>query len=165
MPFGKFWSGTMSSPVLPVRAGAATAARTPHIYFGTAGGLTGASMGSPLTLGQWSHLAVVFDGDAGALLRERQPGLQPVAVREHHAAGLRCCTWQRTRAPSQFFNGTLDDVRLYNRAESQLEVQTDMNTPLSRARVRSHRAQRHDHLARERRDRLRQPHDHGGRQR
>ena len=35
---------------------------TPHIYFGTAGGATGASMGSPLTLGQWSHLAVVFDG-------------------------------------------------------------------------------------------------------
>ena len=33
--------------------------------------------------------------------------------------------------PAQFFNGTLDDVRLYNRAQSQSEVQTDMNTALS----------------------------------
>ena len=32
------------------------------LLIGTAGGLAGASMGSPLTLGQWSHLAIVFNG-------------------------------------------------------------------------------------------------------
>ena len=61
VPFAKFWSGTMSSPYyqygLELDGGT-----TPHFYLGSAGGLTGASMGSPLALGQWSHLAIVFNG-------------------------------------------------------------------------------------------------------
>ena len=31
----------------------------------------------------------------------------------------------------EFFNGTIDEVRIYNRALSQAEIQTDMNTPIS----------------------------------
>ena len=59
--FAKFWSGTMTSPyyqyALELDGGT-----TPHFYIGTAGGLTGASMGTPLALSQWSHLAIVFNG-------------------------------------------------------------------------------------------------------
>ena len=31
---------------------------------------------------------------------------------------------------AQYFKGSVDEVRIYNRALSQTEVQTDMNTPL-----------------------------------
>ena len=129
VPFAKFWSGTMTAPYyqygLELVGGS-----TPNLYIGTASGPITASMGSPLTLGQWSHLAVAFDGTQarfyvnGNLVSSR-PLSANIAARDsllHMAADAR---------PSQFFNGTLDDVRLYNRAQSQSEVQTDMNTPLS----------------------------------
>jgi len=31
----------------------------------------------------------------------------------------------------QYFKGMIDEVRLYGRALSQTEIQTDMNTPVS----------------------------------
>ena len=131
VPFGKFWNATMSSPYyqygLELDGGT-----TPHIYFGTAGGLTGASMGSPLTLGQWSHLAVVFDGTRahfyvnGNLVSSPQLSTSPLSITPRNAL----LHMAADASPGQFFRGTLDDVRVYNRAESQLEVQTDMNTRL-----------------------------------
>jgi hypothetical protein len=30
----------------------------------------------------------------------------------------------------EFFQGRIDEVRIYNRALSQTEIQTDMNTPV-----------------------------------
>ena len=30
----------------------------------------------------------------------------------------------------EFFAGAIDEVRVYNRALTQIEIQTDMNTPL-----------------------------------
>ena len=129
VPFAKFWSGTMTSPFyqygLELVGGS-----TPNLYIGTASGPITASMGSPLTLSQWSHLAIAFDGTQarfyvnGNLVSSR-PLSANIAARDsllHMGADAR---------PTQFFNGTLDDVRLYNRAQSQPEVQTDMNTPLS----------------------------------
>ena len=129
VPFAKFWSGTMSSPFyqygLELDGGA-----TPHFYLGSAGGLTGASMGSPLALGQWSHLAIVFNGTSARFYVNGNLVSSPslagsITARDsllYMAADLR---------PSQFFNGSLDDVRVYNRAESQAEVVNDMNKPLS----------------------------------
>ena len=84
-------------------------------------------------MGQWSHLAVVFDGTRatfyvnGNVVSSPQisAGTLSITPRDsllHMAADAR---------PSQHFRGTLDDVRVYNRAESQLEVQTDMNTQLA----------------------------------
>lgn len=32
----------------------------------------------------------------------------------------------------EYFRGRLDDVRIYNRALSTAEIQTDMNTPIVR---------------------------------
>jgi hypothetical protein len=54
---GKFWGLTMSVYQFELDGGTA-----PHFYVGTAAGLTGGSMGSGLPLGQWSHVAVVFNG-------------------------------------------------------------------------------------------------------
>jgi glucose/arabinose dehydrogenase/PKD repeat protein/chitodextrinase len=129
VPFAKFWSGTMASPFYQygLELGGGT---TPVIYFGTAGGLTGASMGSPLALGQWSHLAIVFDGAraqfyVNGTLVSSPPVSATISARDsllYMAADVR---------PTQFFRGTLDDVRVYRRAQTQLEVLSDMNAPLS----------------------------------
>ena len=129
VPFAKFWSGTMSSPFYQygVELDGGT---TPHMYFGTASGLVGASMGSPLAVGQWSHLAIVFDGSqvrfyVNGNFVSSAPLAASITARDsllQMAADAR---------PSQFFRGSLDDVRLYNRAQSQSEVTSDMNAPLT----------------------------------
>ena len=121
-------------------------------------------MGSPLTLGQWSHLAVVFDGTRahfyvnGNLVSSPQLFASTVSITPrdsllHMAADA---------SPWQFFRGTLDDVRVYNRAESQLEVQTDMNTQLAAPASDPTAPSVTITSPRERCDRVRQPHDHGG---
>ncbi len=127
--FAKFWSGAMSSSVyqyaLELHGG-----RTPHFYIGTADGLRGVSMGTPLALSQWSHLAIVFNGSQAQFyvngnLVSSPPMSETISARAsfvHVAADVN---------PGQFFNGTLDDVRLYSRAETALEVMADMNRPLS----------------------------------
>jgi PKD repeat protein len=45
-------------------------------------------------------------------------------------------TWQssadwRSSIYGQYFKGSIDEVRVYNRALSQAEIQTDMNTPVA----------------------------------
>ena len=49
------------------------------------------------------------------------------------------------------FNGRIDDVRIYNRALTQTEIQTDMNTPVAGGAGDLTAADRCDHLAREQR--------------
>jgi glucose/arabinose dehydrogenase/PKD repeat protein/chitodextrinase len=127
--FAKFWSGTTTSPVYQY-ALELDGGRTPHFYIGTAGGLTGASMGTPLALSQWSHLAIVFNGSQAQFyvngnLVSSQPMSATISARDsvlHVAAD---------QPPTQFLNGTLDDVRLYSRAQTALEVMADMNRPLT----------------------------------
>ena len=47
------------------------------------------------------------------------------------------------RSGGYYFNGVIDDVRIYNRALSQAEIQADMNTPEHRLRHQHLRPQRH----------------------
>ena len=125
---GKFWNAGMTSPYyqygLELDGGT-----TPHIYFGTAGGLTGASMGSPLALGQWSHLAIVFNGSQalfyvnGALVTSKPLTASLTARGRLLRIGADADPWQ-------FFRGILDNVRIYNRTLTASEVQTDMNAGL-----------------------------------
>jgi glucose/arabinose dehydrogenase/PKD repeat protein/fibronectin type 3 domain-containing protein len=126
---GKFWSATMSSPFyqygLELDGGT-----VPDFYVGTPAGLTVGSMGSALPVAQWSHLAVVVDSGQARFyvngnLRATASLASTITARDsllYMGADIR---------PSQYFKGTLDDVRLYNRAETGMEVLNDMNTPLS----------------------------------
>jgi hypothetical protein len=78
----------------------------------------------------WSYVAGTFDG---AMLRLYVNG---------QLAGSRIVTFNAplttTTAPlriggdfaNEFFAGLIDEVRVYNRALSQVEIQTDMNTPV-----------------------------------
>jgi hypothetical protein len=89
-----------------------------------------ASGGTPLQANAWSHLATTFDGSTHRLFVN---GVQVTSVA---AAGS---LW-RTTAPFRiggnslwggWFEGAIDDMRVYNRALSPTEIQTDMNTPVA----------------------------------
>jgi hypothetical protein len=83
-------------------------------------------------LGTWTHLAFTFDGTTvkGYLDGVLKISSPQTATIQSRATDLLIGV---DGALSQGFNGRLDDVRLYNRALSQLEIQTDMGRPVSPA--------------------------------
>jgi hypothetical protein len=123
---GKFWNATMTSPYY--QYGLELAGGTvPVFYVGTAGGPLLARMGSALSLNQWGHLAVVFDGSQvkfylnGALVSTVP--LQATITARSNPFQLGAFNTQ------EFFKGSLDEVRIYNRALTAQEILTDKNTP------------------------------------
>ena len=100
---------------------------TPHFYIGTAGGLTGASMGSaarPRANGAtWRSCSTGTQAQfyVNGNLVASPPLSASITARDS------LLYIGADQSPTQFFNGTLDDVRLYNRAQSQAEVMADMN--------------------------------------
>jgi hypothetical protein len=83
-----------------------------------------------LTVNNWSHIAMTYDG---AALRVYQNGALVHTVNMtgniiNGAGPLRIggnASWA-----NEFFNGMIDDVRVYNRALTLAEIQTGMNTPV-----------------------------------
>jgi chitodextrinase len=80
-------------------------------------------------VGSWTHVALTYDG---AILRVYVNGTQVATLA---ASG----TIQSSSSPlwiggnspyGEYFNGLIDDVRVYNRALTQAEIQTDMATAL-----------------------------------
>ena len=99
------------------------------------GGLMARYGATTLALNQWYHVAGVYDaatqtmhvylngvlddGDLlGTVTSSQQNSALPVAI------------GKRSGASGYAFNGRIDEVRIYERALSQAEVQTDMNTPV-----------------------------------
>jgi hypothetical protein len=82
-----------------------------------------------LQLNTWSHIAAVFDDTAntyqiylnGNLLSSQTETTVPIPNNQNLTLGQ--------TAFGENWNGLLDDVRIYNRALSQAEIQADMNTP------------------------------------
>ena len=84
---------------------------------------------SSLPLNAWSHLAATYDGTTvrlyvnGALAgSSTDAGSIPASTGPLRLGGN--AIWQ------EWFRGELDDVRVYGRALSAAELQTDMNTPV-----------------------------------
>ena len=85
---------------------------------------------SALTVNTWTHLALTYDG---ANLRLYVNGTQ---VSSQAQTGNDC---DRSTNPlqiggdsifGQYFAGTIDEVRVYNKALSQSQIQSDMVTPV-----------------------------------
>ena len=122
---GKFWGPTMTSPFyqygLELNGGT-----TPHFYVGTSGGFRDGSLGSGLPLGQWSHVAVTFNGTQaqfyvnGALVATRAVAASMTARGNLLRIGADANT-------QQFYKGSIDDLRIYRRTLTASEVQADMN--------------------------------------
>jgi uncharacterized membrane protein len=92
-------------------------------------GVTG---NAAVAIDSWVHLAVTYDGSA---LNLYVNGSQ-VATRA--ITGAIATSSQPLRiggnaSYGEFFDGTIDEVRIYNRALTASEIQTDMNTPVGSA--------------------------------
>jgi hypothetical protein len=124
---GKFWNAGMTSPYY--QYGLELSGGKPQFYIGTAAGLTGAGMDTALALNQWSHLAIVFNGSQalfylnGALVSSKSLNASLTARGRQLRTGADADT-------AQFYKGILDNVRIYNRALTPSDVQSDMNTGL-----------------------------------
>jgi hypothetical protein len=92
------------------------------------GGEINAVGSAGLALNAWSHLAATFDGSAlrvyvnGSLVATTViTGSIPISTGVLRMGGN--SVW------GEWFAGLMDDVRIYNRALTQAQLQTDMNTP------------------------------------
>ena len=102
------------------------------VHFG--GTTTIASSPSRLAVNTWSHLAATYDGVTERLF------VNGVQVGTQARTGAIDVTAGRLMIGgnslwNEFFAGTIDDLRIYNRALSAAEIQADMNTPVTTAPV------------------------------
>ncbi len=81
------------------------------------------------TVGQWEHVAATYDGSTARFY----VGGAQVASKAFTGSLGSSSTWRLgayNGSPTGFFDGLLDNVRIYNRALSPAEIQTDMVTPI-----------------------------------
>ena len=84
--------------------------------------------GAGPSVGQWQHVAATYDGTTARFYVD---GVE-VAARAASGPGS-SNTWRigaYGSAPGGFFDGVVDDVRIYDRALGSTEIQTDMSTPV-----------------------------------
>ena len=86
---------------------------------------------SVLSTGQWYHVVYTFDGSNeiayldGVLDKSETPAVSAISPNNNNVL------IGKTRATEHFFNGTIDDVRIYNYARSPLEILKDYNAGLA----------------------------------
>jgi len=82
-----------------------------------------------LTLNTWTHLAATYDGTTARLYIN---GTQAASQAQTGAIATSTKSLQigGDSIYGQFFQGTIDEVRIYNRALSASEIQADMNVPI-----------------------------------
>ena len=87
--------------------------------------------------GQWQHLAATYDGTTARYLHRRHRGRRrPVSGSDRQLQHL---AHRRLRQhPGGFFDGLIDDVRIYNRALTAGEIQSDMNQASRRRAASGH---------------------------
>jgi hypothetical protein len=106
-----------------------TSSQGPSVHISTGGSEPRARSASAIAGDAWTHLAGTYDG---ATLRLYVNG----ALAESQAAGGAISTstgalWIGGNSVwSEWFQGLIDDVRVYNRALTGAEIQADMQTPV-----------------------------------
>jgi hypothetical protein len=95
----------------------------------------GASSGTvngtaPLAANTWSHLAATYDG---TMLRLYVNGVQTASIAQTGSIATSTNPLQigGDNIFGQYFQGLIDEVRVYNRPLSQAEIQADMNTAIA----------------------------------
>jgi hypothetical protein len=104
-----------------------TAAPVGDLYIGGAEQILHGTSAVPLNT--WTHLALTYDG---ATMRLYVNGTQvsSQARTGNVATSANALRIGGDSVWGEYFNGLIDEVRVYNRALSASEIQTDMNTPL-----------------------------------
>jgi len=97
---------------------------------GTIGGKTAeAKAGGALAPGTWSHLAVTYDG-AGVRLYVNGTLAATTSKTGAIATSTNPLQIGGDTSYGQYFNGTIDEVRIYNVALTAAQIQADMTTPI-----------------------------------
>lgn len=101
----------------------------PSAYFVAGTTFKGVTGTAALSTAAWTHLATTYDG---ANMRIYVNGVLARTVARTGAINATAAPLRvgGNNAWGEFFAGLIDEVRVYNRALSQAEIQTDMNTPL-----------------------------------
>ncbi len=90
---------------------------------------------TPLLRNVWYHAAATYNGTAWTLYLNGQTeaqttvGVTPQSGSIQHAAIASALT--STGAPSGYFHGTIDEVRIWNTARSQQQIQSGINQQMS----------------------------------
>jgi hypothetical protein len=80
--------------------------------------------------GQWQHLTATYDGSTARFYIDgTEVANRPVSVSIGSSNNWRIGAYGSS--PSGFFDGLIDNVRIYNRALTPTQIQTDMNQPVS----------------------------------
>lgn len=110
---------TTESGSLPAGGGTFAGESSPTQTLGT----------TPLALNTWAHLAMTYDG---VTLRFYVNGTQVSARARSGTISMsgNPVTIGSNPVFGQFFQGMIDEVRIYNRPLSAAEIQTDMSTPI-----------------------------------
>jgi glucose/arabinose dehydrogenase/PKD repeat protein len=96
------------------------------------GGEQNALGAAALPLNAWSHLAVTYDGAVLRLyVNGASAGTKSIAGQITPTTGALRIGGNNIWA--EWFQGAIDEIRIYNRALTQAEIQTDMNTPVGPA--------------------------------
>ena len=95
-----------------------------------AGGANRVAEGATLPTNTWSHLAGTYDGTT---LRLYVNGVQVASAAYSGTIGTSSGPLRigGNSLWGEYFQGAIDEVRIYNRALTALEIQTDMNLPVS----------------------------------
>jgi hypothetical protein len=82
-----------------------------------------------LAVNTWTHLAATFDG---SMMRYYVNGTQVATTSINGSMGVSAGMLRigGATALGNYFSGLIDEVRIYNRALTPAEIQTDMNTPI-----------------------------------
>ena len=96
----------------------------------TAGTQKKATASSALPVNTWTHLAMTYSGTRLLLFVNgvRSASKSTTGAMPNSTGPLRI--GGTAVSPSQWFAGTLDELRVYNRALSETEIQADMNAPV-----------------------------------
>ena len=82
---------------------------------------------------QWHHLAGVYDGNTVSIYVDGElqaSGIASGSIVDSSSHNLTIGSYNDASSSVSRFNGLIDEVRIYNEALSQKEIQSDMNTPI-----------------------------------
>jgi glucose/arabinose dehydrogenase len=95
----------------------------------SAGGFYWAATGAALAPNVWTHLATTYDG---AAVRLYVNGVQAAAAARSGSIDVTALPLRigGNTYSGEFFNGLIDELRIFSRARTQAEIQADMNAPV-----------------------------------
>ncbi|WP_341716637.1 LamG-like jellyroll fold domain-containing protein [Micromonospora sp. FIMYZ51] len=104
----------------------------PAGWLTTTGDPFGPSGSSPLPTGTWSNVALTYDGSRATLYVNGAKAGEVAATGSIYDDGG-AVTIGGNEIWGEYFSGLIDEVRIYNRALTAAQIQSDMNTPIGAA--------------------------------